>query len=180
VVVIGHLRREKDPLRTAYALRDLPRNSALHAVHAGRALTPAWALRAQEEMKRNPRYRWLGELTPTQVVRLLTPSHLLVHSSRMEGGANAVSEALRAGVPILASRVSGNVGLLGADHPGLFPCGDTRQLRSLLRRAERSVAFLDRLREASRRRAPLFAPAVEAGRWRVLVAELTGRSPLRR
>jgi glycosyltransferase involved in cell wall biosynthesis len=38
---------------------------------------------------------------------------VLVHTSRMEGGAHVVIEALRSGTPVLASRIAGNLGLLG-------------------------------------------------------------------
>jgi len=54
----------------------------------------------------------------------------------MEGGANVISEAVVAGVPILASNISGSVGLLGRDYPGYFSVGNTDQLRELLLRAE--------------------------------------------
>jgi len=95
-----------------------------------------------------------------------------VLSSRLEGGANAIGEAAALGVPILASRVEGNVGLLGARHPGLFPFRDTGALRRLLLRAELDPAFYTRLAGASRRRAPLFRPAREVAAWRSLLREL--------
>ena len=95
-------------------------------------------------------------------------------ASRLEGGANALGEAAVLGVPILASRVPGNVGLLGARHPGLFAFGDTRALRRLLLRAESDASFRARLARASRRIAPLFRPARETAAWRALLRELQG------
>jgi glycosyltransferase involved in cell wall biosynthesis len=97
-----------------------------------------------------------------------------VLSSRLEGGANALGEAAALGVPILASRVPGNVGLLGARHPGLFAFGDARALRRLLLRAESDPIFYARLARASRRLAPRFRPAREAAAWRALLRELHG------
>ena len=66
----------------------------------------------------------------------------MVLSSRSEGGANVISEAIVAGVPILASRMDGNVGLLGADYPGYFPVGDTQALARLLWRIEADAPFV--------------------------------------
>ncbi len=96
----------------------------------------------------------------------------MVISSRMEGGANVVGEAVVAGVPILASRIPGNVGLLGRSYPGYFELGQTRELTRLLLRAETEPDFLARLRNHIRRRQPLFAPAREKRAWRSLLREL--------
>ncbi len=60
----------------------------------------------------------------------------MVISSLSEGGANVISEAVVAGVPVLASRMDGNVGLLGGGYPGYFPVGDTPALARLLERLE--------------------------------------------
>jgi glycosyltransferase involved in cell wall biosynthesis len=94
----------------------------------------------------------------------------MVISSNSEGGANVISEAAVAGVPILASRMDGNVGLLGKDYPGYFKVGDTRGLARLLRRIEEDADFMRELGKAVRRRAPLFRPAREIAAWRRLLA----------
>jgi glycosyltransferase involved in cell wall biosynthesis len=147
-------------------------------LHAGRALTPAMGARAAREAAGNARYRYLGELPRARALRLLAGADLLVISSRHEGGANAVSEALAAGVPILASRIPGNVGLLGEGYRGYFAAGDTRALARLLARAEAEPKFLRRLAGQCRRRAALVSPARESRAWRLLLAELRARSPL--
>src|SRR4029450_6371469 len=120
----------------------------------GRAYTPQWAERAVAEMASNPRYRWRGDVPAATVRRLLARSRAMVISSLSEGGANVISEAVVAGVPVLASRVDGNVGLLGRDYPGYFPVGDTRALARLLERVEGEPAFVARLAKAIARRAP--------------------------
>jgi putative glycosyltransferase (TIGR04348 family) len=176
VCVLAHLRAVKDPLRAAIAVRDLPARSRIRVVHLGGALEPRLAERARAEGRGNPRYRWLGERSRSAALRRLARSHGLVLSSRLEGGANAIGEAAALGVPILASRVDGNVGLLGARHPGLFRPGDARALRRLLLRAEDDPEFYGRLAGASRRIAPLFRPARELAAWRSLLGELRGRS----
>ena len=62
-------------------------------------------------------------------------------SSRLEGGANVVSEAIVLGVPVLASNIPGNVGMLGADYPGYYTCGDAKALARLMGRAESEPAL---------------------------------------
>lgn len=126
-------------------------------------------------MARNRRYRWLGELPHRRALALLGRSHLLVLSSRLEGGANVIGEAAVLGVPIVATAVDGTVGLLGRGYPALFPPGDRAALRNLLARAECDPAFYARLRRATKRAAPRFARARERRAWRELLKELLGR-----
>jgi putative glycosyltransferase (TIGR04348 family) len=172
VAVIGHLREVKDPFRAALAARMLPADSRVRILHAGAALEPRMAARARAEMRRNPRYRWLGSLSQEAVRRLLTRSRLLGLSSRLEGGANVLSEAVVDGVPVLASRIPGNLGLLGPRFPGYFAVGDARALARLLRRAEIDTRFYARLRRWCAHRARLFHPARERAAWKKLLGEL--------
>jgi glycosyltransferase involved in cell wall biosynthesis len=130
------------------------------------------AERAQDEMRLNPRYRWLGDVAHAHAMHLLSRSRLLVLSSRAEGGANVISEALAHGIPVLASRIPGTVGLLGGDYPGYFEVGDTRGLTELLDRAETEPGFLDALRARCQSRAFLVDPVRERGAWRHLLAAL--------
>ena len=92
----------------------------------------------------------------------------------MEGGANVLSEAIAASLPLLASRIDGNVGILGPDFPGLFDVGCTRQLARLLTRAETSPAYLAELSAWSKSLAPLADPAREEHAWSDLIRELAG------
>lgn len=172
VCVLGHLRSVKDPFRAALALQLLPASVDMRIIHAGKALTPAMAPKAHQLMAREPRYRWVGEWPRWRARRLLARSHLLVISSRMEGGANVVSEALVQGVPVLASAVSGNIGMLGEDYPGYFPVGDTEALAELLQRAASDPVFYRDLTRRCRRLAPLYKPARELQAWRQLLAEV--------
>ena len=103
VLVVGHLRRVKDPFRAALASRKLSSESRIRVLHVGAALTEAMATRAERLMKTAPRYRWLGEQPRWKVRGLMARSHLLVLSSLAEGGANVVSEAVVAGLPVVAS-----------------------------------------------------------------------------
>ena len=144
--VIGHLREEKAPLRAALAARLLPPESRIHILQAGKAHDHAWAKAAGEEMASNPRYQWLGEIPRAQASQLMSQCRAMVISSTMEGGANVVSEACRAGLPVLASDIPGNLGLLGEHYPGVYPVGDEQALAGLMLRAEREPSWLDNLR----------------------------------
>ena len=174
VAVVGHLRQVKDPFRAARASRLLPPESRIRILHAGAELEPGMAARARAEQRRNPRYRWRGELSPAASRRLIAASHLLVLSSLMEGGANVISEAVRSGVPVLASRIEGNVGLLGAGYAGYFRAGDTRGLARLLWRSETDARFYARLKKHCARLEPRFHPARERAAWKKLLGGLRG------
>jgi putative glycosyltransferase (TIGR04348 family) len=160
IAVIAHLRSEKDPLRTMAALQRLPGEN-MELVQIGEALDPQLGQEAEECMARDPRYRWLGGMTHARALGWLAKSHVLVVSSVMEGGANVIAEAARIGTPVIASRVSGNIGMLGADYPGYFPLTDDAALAKLLVLAASDRKWYQRLRTALRSRRKLFAPAAE-------------------
>jgi putative glycosyltransferase (TIGR04348 family) len=172
VCVLGHLRDEKDPLRAALALEHLSPYSRVRLTHAGRAMTPAWATQAKRLMRRQPRYRWLGEVSRTRARRLLARSHAMVISSRLEGGANVVSEAIVLGVPVLASRIPGNVGLLGDDYLGYYPVGEERALALLMEHAATEPGFYRRLQLHVQSLQPLFRPEAEQAAWQELLKDL--------
>jgi glycosyltransferase involved in cell wall biosynthesis len=173
ISVIGHLRDVKDPLRAAEAARLLPPDSRVRVEQVGRAYSESWAERAHAEMAANPRYAWRGDVPANAVRRLLARSHAMVISSISEGGANVISEAAVAGVPILASRMDGNVGLLGPHYPGYFPVGGTQALARLLRRVECDPAFSRQLTKAIAAQAALFHPRRELAAWRRLLRDVT-------
>jgi putative glycosyltransferase (TIGR04348 family) len=172
VAVIGHLRMEKDPFRAALALARLPEHSDVEVVHLGAALTPDMRKSAERCMKREPRYRWLGSQPHGETMRWLARSHVLVVSSVMEGGANVICEAARIGVPVLASRVPGNIGMLGSGYAGYFALSDDKVLASLLERASRDSKYYRRLKGAVQARRRLFAPSAEGSAVRRLVREI--------
>ena len=146
VCVLGHLRPVKDPLRTAEAARLLPAHSKLRVVHLGAALDAQMERRAREEAASNARYDWRGELPRAEALAVLASSHAHVLSSHMEGGANALCEAIACGVPTLSSAIASSVGILGEDYPGYFEVGDTRGLADLLARLESQPSYAAELR----------------------------------
>jgi putative glycosyltransferase (TIGR04348 family) len=174
IVVSGHLREEKDPFRAAAALARLPAESRIRVTHIGGALDRRMQAEGISWMSREPRYRWLGELPHWKALRILARSRALVISSHMEGGANVVSEALASRVPVIASRIRGNIGMLGADYPGYYRTADERALAKLLWRTESDRAFYASLKCACRTRARLVTADRERAALASLISELTG------
>jgi putative glycosyltransferase (TIGR04348 family) len=172
VAVVGHLRPVKDPFRAAEASRLLAPESRVRILHLGEALSPDMADRARAEAAANPRYKWLGDLPHDEALAVMSRCRLVVVTSLAEGGPAVIPEAIVAGVPVIATRVAGCVGMLGNDYPGLFPPGDTRALAQLFRRAECEPAFYESLQEACDRLRPRFRPDAELGAWAALLAEL--------
>lgn len=140
ICVIGYLRAVKDPFRAAEASRLLPAASRIRIRQVGGAMDDAMARRAAAEAARNPRYRWEQDLPRWRARRILAQSRAMVISSLSEGGAHVVSEAIVAGVPVLASHIAGNLGLLGEDYAGTYPAGDTAALAALMWRFEQDAA----------------------------------------
>jgi putative glycosyltransferase (TIGR04348 family) len=171
-LMVGHLRDEKDPRTYFAAARKLADRDDILLDHIGAPLDAELGAQARELMREQPRYRWLGDLPHASTLRHIQRAHVLVHPSLMEGGAHVVIEAIRSGTPVLASRIPGNLGLLGADYRGCFDPGDASGLALLLQRARADAAMLQRLRVQCERRAPLFDPAHERQTLRHTLAEL--------
>ncbi len=172
VVLLAHLRAVKDPFLAAEATRLLPPSSRVRVTHCGAPIDPGTAERARAETAANPRYRWLGDVPREDALRHLAASRLLVLTSQLEGGANAVSEALAARIPVLSTRVDGSVGLLGDDYPGYVDVGDAAGLARLLQRAEADPAFLAELTVHVAARRELVDPERERRAWAALLARV--------
>lgn len=164
VVMAGHLRTEKDPLTFLRAVRRLRARDELRFEHIGHALDAALGDAARACEREHPHYRWRGGLARSATRQRIKGAHVLVNASLMEGGAQVVIEAVQSGCAVLASRIGGHVGLLGAGHPGFFEVGDDAALALLLSRAYDEPQFLSRLLDHGRTRAPLFDPHEERAR----------------
>ena len=174
-LMVGHLREEKSPQTYFDAARLLRPDEGIWLDHIGRALDPALAGAAEATMADCPHYRWLGGLPHATTRQRIQRAHLLVHASRMEGGAHVIMEATLSGTPVLASRIDGNVGMLGADYAGYFVPGDAEGLARLLRMCRKGIAepggLMARLHSQCEQRARLFEPAAERA---ALVRALAG------
>ena len=172
VCQLAHLRAVKDPLRVAYAVRDLPPSSRIQVKHAGAVLDADFAGQVEAEQRTTPRYHWLGPLSHDAAIDLLSRSHLLVLTSQLEGGANVVSEAIAVGTPVISSLIPGSVGILGADYPGYFHVGDSAALREQLLRAESGDGYYQELQQRVAKLQPLVSVARERDSWKALLSEL--------
>lgn len=160
VTMVGHLRSEKDPA-TFMRAAELLQAKKIRLIHIGSALDPALGKLAEQTQRRHPQYQWLGNLAHAATRQRLKRSQLMVISSRIEGGANVIIEAITSGVPVLASDISGNRGMLGKEYAGYFPVGDSLKLARLIDRAAGDAKFYGRLHAQCAHRAPLFAPERE-------------------
>ncbi|MDX2220137.1 MAG: selenoneine biosynthesis selenosugar synthase SenB [Burkholderiales bacterium] len=168
-VMVGHIRHEKDPMTALRALKLLPPDAPVRIQHIGSALDQTLAAELETEAAGEPRYHWTGPLPHGLTRAAIKRAHLLLHPSVMEGGANVIVEAITSGTPVLASEMSGNIGMLGKTYPGYFPVGDAAALAGLLMQALNDANFRARLANACSARAKLFAPAEERRRLEALV-----------
>jgi len=177
-VMVGHLRAEKDPRTLMGAARLLDCEPGIYIDHIGAPLDSALGDAAQATAAQCRNYRWLGAQPHEATLCRIQRAHLLVHTSRIEGGAHVVMEAVRSGTPVLASRMDGNVGMLGEDYGGYFDVGDAAGLAALLRQCRADLAaplsdngtLLQHLHRQCEQRAPLFATEREQAALRALLS----------
>jgi putative glycosyltransferase (TIGR04348 family) len=160
-LMVGHLRSEKSPETYFEAARLLAKRKNIVLDHIGAPLDAELGKQARQLALEVPTYRYLGEQTHEQTRARIARAHVLVHPSRMEGGAHVVMEAVMSGTPVLASRIDGNVGMLGVDYDGYFPVGDAQALAYMLERCKNEPHFLDHLNKQCALRTPLFEPLAE-------------------
>ena len=177
VLMVGHLRSEKSPETFFKAARILAERDDILLDHIGAPLDPDLAGAARATAADCPHDRWLGPLDHQQTLKRIQRAHVLVQASRMEGGAHTVLEAVRSGTPVLASRVDGNVGMLGEDYAGYFRWGNAAQLAAMLVRCREQAGgaeggLLERLGAQCAARAALFDPAREREALRGIVRAL--------
>ncbi|MEN9930623.1 MAG: hypothetical protein RL604_870 [Pseudomonadota bacterium] len=161
ISVIGHLRPEKDPFCTPESLKYLRPESKIQVLHLGKAMSPEMKSLAKAYNKELKNYQWLDELSHSETLQQLSRSHLMVISSLMEGGAHVVTEAIAIGVPVIASDIPGNRGLLGDDYPGYYPVGDAKALALMLQKAEFEPSFYKSLEAHIKKRVRYAQPSAE-------------------
>jgi putative glycosyltransferase (TIGR04348 family) len=161
ITVIGHLREEKDPFCIARSLPFIPPDSKISILHLGMAMNEQMERAARRYNESLERYQWIGEVSHIDALKMLSKSRLMVISSRMEGGAHVVSEAIALGIPVIASDIHGNTGLLGDDYLGYYPVGNEASLASLLYRCETMPDFYSALKKQIDLRRDLISPQRE-------------------
>jgi putative glycosyltransferase (TIGR04348 family) len=176
-VMVGHLRDEKAPRTYFEAARHLAHQRDILLDHIGDALDPILGAEARELQRACANYRWLGALPHGKTRERIQSAHVLVHTSRIEGGAHVIMEAIRSGTPVLATRIAGNIGMLGPDYAGYFEPGDADGLATLIQRCRDQPAILDALRAQCDTRVPLFEPARERATLLALLNDLLEQPP---
>ena len=172
-VMVGHLRSEKAP-QTFFELATLlAERSDIELRHIGGEHDQVLAQQAHDTAAKHPNYQFLGARSHEQTRRYIQRSHVLVHPSVMEGGAHVIMEAICSGVPVLASRIAGNIGMLGEDYAGFFTTGDAHELARLLIRFREDLSFAAQLQMQCARRAYLFEAARERNGLITIVQDLT-------
>jgi putative glycosyltransferase (TIGR04348 family) len=161
-VMVGHMRDEKDPLTFMRAARALAGDARIRFVQIGDAIEPEFEKQARITERMNPHYQWLGGLPRAQARQWIKRAHLLVIPSRMEGGANVIIEAVQSGTPVLGSRMSGNVGMLGRDYSGYFALESEAELADMLVKCVEYPRFYPTLARQCRARGKLFEPGKES------------------
>lgn len=181
-IAVGHLRAEKHPDTLMHAAGDLADVKGLRIDHLGAALDDTLAQLAMTTAQQHPHYRWLGARPHAETRRRIQRAHVLIHPSRMEGGAHVIMEAVTSGTVVLASRIDGNVGMLGDDYPGYFPVGDfhalaqqVRQLRAEQQQPVNARSLMTQLQQHCTQRAALFSPQREQQALTELATDLLSR-----
>lgn len=171
VLMVGHLREEKMPETYLQAAQILKDEAGIELEHVGEALDEKYIQWIKQTTASCPNYHWLGGLSYAQSRKKMQEAHVLVHCSKMEGGAHVIMEAVRSGTPVLASRIDGNVGMLGENYSGYFELGNAQQLARLLlqirdelkvrNRTDMGVDLIRQLQRQADQRATLFTPQQE-------------------
>ncbi len=162
------------------ALALLPNRDDLQVVQVGEALDSRMRADALDWQSREKRYRWTGSVPHARALRWMAASHAIVVSSVMEGGANVISEAVAVGVPVLASKIPGNVGMLGARYRGYFETGSEKALAQLIERCRADAAFYAALRKSVIEKRAQFSEKAEIDAWRRVLRSVSPPSDRRR
>ncbi|MDB4408736.1 glycosyltransferase [Akkermansiaceae bacterium] len=168
ISVVGHLRSVKRSFLTIESVAKHPEWD-VEVWQIGEALDEEMSDIACDWEEADSRYKWLGGLPREESLEICSRSSLTVNSSFLEGGANAVLEAMTMGVPILASRIEGNVGLLGRDYPGYFEGED---IESKLVEVMAGKHDLDDWASLAEKRLPLFSRESEKTAWEKVIEDV--------
>ncbi len=168
VVMAGNIRAVKNPQLAVEVGALLPSDSPIFINSYGDASDQLATemTHASAEVKH---FNWCGKLDHATLIEKMVRAQLLLNTSTIEGGANAICEAVTMGLPVIASDIRGNVGMLGEDYLGLFPNGDAQAAVGLLQRCVTELSFYQELKKQVAQRAPLFDFATESSAWLDLI-----------
>ena len=121
-----------------------------------------------ERTSENENLSWHGELRRIEFLKRLAEAHVFLNTSLVEGGSNAVLEAMQIGVPVLATKIAGNIGMLGEDYPGYFEPDNDNELLALLEKCK-NKSFRGELSSFIKNQTSRFSYACEKNAWQDLI-----------
>lgn len=163
-VMAGNLRAAKNPQLAIEVAALLPDDSPI-IIHSYGDASQELAASMMDASAEVPRFEWCGKVDHDLLLKKMAGAHLLFNTSTLEGGANAICEAVTMGLPVVASDIRGNAGMLGSDYPGLFPSGNAKAAVALLQRCVQDTSFYEDLRRRVGERAAVFDFATESAAW---------------
>ena len=161
--IVGHLRKVKNPFLAVKALRHIKADCRLYLL--GRALEDGFAEQAERLTHSEPRFRWLGQRPHAEALGWMKLSTATINSSFSEGGANSIGESIMLGTPVLASKVEGNIGMLGVDYDGYFESNNAQELAQLMNKIIAESSFRDSLKQQVIARSAVFQRKRERDGW---------------
>jgi len=131
-VIASHLRAVKQPFLAAEALR--LSGESVRVKLMGAEIDSGAADFARKLNQSDSRFEWLGEQNYEQTLTWMKRSLATINTSIAEGGANSIGESIALGRPVLATRIEGNVGMLGENYDGYFAPDSPAELASLIKK----------------------------------------------
>ena len=123
VIFVGHVQREKGVIEIIQAAKRFPdvQFTLVGPVH-----------QEIEKIERSGNVVLLGNQTHEQVIQLLNEADVFLFPSYTEGFANALLEAMTAGLPVIATDVGANAEMIENDGGIIIPVGDSNALVSAI------------------------------------------------
>jgi len=169
VIIAGNFREEKNPDLMMQAVSKLT-NSPLHLHAYGGG--GDYQAKLERTAKKYAQFHFHGVQEHDALLADMQSARVLLNTSTEEGGANAICEAVSLGLPVIASKIDGNVGMLGADYAGFFTSGDVDSLIDILVRVAEDINFYQTLKRQVTERAPFFSYQREMEEWTALVRQM--------
>lgn len=173
----GHLRAEKAPFLPVQSIHEYLPTMTMQLMHCGGVIDAGMDEQARQWMQRETRYHYLGELPHRQALQQLQHADALINPSRIEGGPAVVTEAIVAGVPVLASNIPAHRGLLGEDYLGFFQVDDPAELACRITDFIEHRDYRERLRQQIVAREHLFQTEHERACLQRLLCSVVDQAP---
>jgi glycosyltransferase involved in cell wall biosynthesis len=164
LALIGHLRPVKNPFLMNIALVELV-ELKLDAFTLGAALEPSMLADAEAWQLADSRFHWLDDVPYTEALSWIEQVDFTLNTSHSEGGSNSVAESIVLGTPVLASKIEGNVGMLGDDYLGYFEPNNASSLARLIQRSITDHSFHKKLLQQIAELQENFLPEKEVAGW---------------